>query len=567
MWLERLRDMHIIEASAYAMGCYMKQHDSATSFWPSLLCALSMQALKNGHTCLDCNQLLVQFPALKKLPDLVASIELNSLLTCRLIGLDTIQDKTLFTFSAPYLFTNKFLALEQQLIESLADRLNDKQLEPVDSISSNLANLCLIKPLVLLSGGPGTGKTTVFAQAIPDWMQNFQQLYQRIPNIILCAPTGKAAARMSEAWNAQKATLDSLKLDSSLQDAMPTQAMTIHRLLAINPISKRAKYTKQNLLSVDLLIVDEASMLDLPLWVQLLDALPESAHLLLIGDAQQLPAIEAGQILGSLLEATSEHFFFQQLQSAHVHLTHNFRQQSNPGLTTLAKDCLNESAEIVADRLQNNDYAMVSWSDDHREPLNDLIKLAVTNYSALSRYETVDAALAAVRDFVILTAVREGPNGCVAINAEITHYLNPSLSRYYHGQVLLITENAEHLHLANGDIVIIWQQTDFSLKAHFFENGQLQLLNLDILPAHEPAYALTIHKAQGSEYSYVCVVLPANDSPILSKALLYTGITRAKNKLQLFATKTSLISCLNNLALRVNGLKCLAEKLVQDKIQ
>lgn len=567
MWLERLRDMQLLDLSAYAMGCYIQQHDGAKSFWPSLLCALSMQALKNGHTCLDCNQLLVQFPALSKFPELLDSIELNSLQSCRLIGLDTLQDKTLFTYTAPNLYTNKFLALEQRLIESLAVRLNDKQLTPVDSTPINLANLCLMKPMVLLSGGPGTGKTTVFAQAIPHWMLHFQQLHQRIPNIIFCAPTGKAAARMSEAWNAQKATIECQELDSCLQEAMPNQAITIHRLLAIEPISKRANYNKQKLLSVDLLIVDEASMLDLPLWVQLLDALPESAHLLLIGDAQQLPAIEAGQILGSLLEANSEHFFFQQLQFAHLHLTHNFRQLSNPGLTTLAKDCLNDSAEMVVERIQKNDYSMVSWFDGHREQLNDLIKLAVTNYSALSRYETIDAALAAVRNFVILTAVREGPNGCVDINADIAQHLNPSLNRYYHGQVLLITENAKHLNLANGDIVMVWQLADFSLKAHFIVNGRLEVLDLDILPAHEPAYALTIHKAQGSEYSTVCVVLPANDSPILSKALLYTGITRAKNQLQLFATKTSLISCLNNVAVRVNGLKRLAENLMQDKIQ
>jgi exodeoxyribonuclease V alpha subunit len=210
---------------------------------------------------------------------------------------------------------------------------------------------------------------------------------------------------------------------------------------------------------------------------------------------------------------------------------------------------------------------MVSWSDGYREQLNDLLKLAVTNYSVLARFETVDTALAAVRDFVILTAVRDGPNGCIAINADITQHLNPSLNRHYHGQVLLITENAKHLNLANGDIVMVWQLADFSLKAHFIENGRLQILDLDILPAHEPAYALTIHKAQGSEYSHVCVVLPTYESPILSKALLYTGITRAKNKLQLFALKTSLISCLNNVAVRINGLKRIAENLVQDKIQ
>lgn len=567
MWLKRLSDLQLIDSAAYAMGCFIQQHTASNSPWPGVLCALSMQAIKNGHTCLDCNRLTEQFPELNKIPEFLLHCDARTLVDCPFIGTENIHTKTLFTYLPPYLFTNKFLDLEQRLIENLAERLNEHHAQQHDSNEHLLAELCYIKPLTLLSGGPGTGKTTVFARAIPHWISRFQQGQQRTPNIILCAPTGKAAARMSEAWMANKMQLMQTCDASFLQDALPEQAFTIHRLLAINPVSKIAKYNKRHTLSVDLLIIDEASMLDLPLFVQLLEALPQSAHLLCIGDAQQLPAIEAGNILGSLLDAQSNHWFFQQLQSAHLHLTQNFRQKSTPGLSKLAGDCLQEPAETVFNHLENNDYAMVSWSADHHPQLKQLITRAVAHYAALTQCKQVDQALAAVRHFVILTAVRQGPNGCVAINAEIAQHLNPRHLRYYHGQLLLITENAPHLHLANGDIVMIWQQDDLSLKAYFTQDGVVQMLDLDILPAHEPAYALTIHKAQGSEYDNVSVVLPSQDSPILNKALLYTGITRAKQQLQIISSKESLLLSLRKTVERVNGLQRIAEQLMQNKIQ
>lgn len=565
MWLERLKQSHIIDSTAYAMGNYIQQHSISTSESSSILCALSIQSLKNGHTCLDCKNIILQFPSLSQFSDLLNIIELDSLLEHPLIGDNYLHENTLFTYCSTLLFTNKFFALETKLVKQIASRLNTKQVKTSSNNVLQLAELCLIKPLSILSGGPGTGKTTVFAQALPYWIQQYQSIYGIIPRIILCAPTGKAAARMTESWIIQKQALQTENSFSLINSALPDQAITIHRLLGIHPISRQAKHNEQNLLPVDLLIIDEASMLDLAIFVNLLDACSDSAHILMIGDQQQLPAIEAGNILGSLFDANSEHCFFQQLHSAHLHLAHNYRQQHNPGLSNIADDCLNETIDVVINKVINNNYQNVSWLDNNHETLSSLIHHASSKYIEMTSCSNVDQILLNLHSYIVLTAVREGPSGCIAINHEIIRRINPNLQAYYQGQILIITENAKHLNLANGDIIIIWREEQI-LKAYYRFNGSMHIIAIDSLPKHEPAYALTIHKAQGSEYEEVNIVLPPYESSVLSKSLIYTGITRAKNKLHILATQESLFSCLGNLSKRVNGLRLLAENLMQQEI-
>lgn len=564
MWLEQLHKLHIIDAAANAMGHFIQKYSTVTSQSTSILCALSTQAIKNGHTCLDCKNIILQFPELSQLPELLTYIDLDYVLEHPLIGLNSLHENTLFTFASPYLFTNKLFALETKLIHQIASRLNSDPISDPSSTILQLAALCFSKPLSILSGGPGTGKTTVFAQAIPYWIQQFQSAYQKNPRIILCAPTGKAAARMSESWLLQNQNTV-VENNTPLDTGLPLQAFTIHRLLGINPLSRQAHFNQANHLAVDLLIIDEASMLDLPLFVKLLEACPMNAHILLIGDQQQLPAIEAGDILGSLLHTESEHWFFKNLQNAHLHLSHNFRQQDKPGLASIATDCLNQHADDVINKLRANEYANVSWSANTHENHLSLIHYATCKYKEMINCTNVEQALVNIHTFVILTAVRDGPSGCVAINNEIMRLVNVQLQSYYHGQILLITENANHLNLANGDIVVIWQKGQ-SLMAYFNFNSVTLSIELDNLPRNEPAYALTIHKAQGSEYDEVVMVLPTYESPILNKSLIYTGITRAKNRLQIFANPESLIFSLDNTSKRVNGLRLLAEILMQDEI-
>ena len=563
MWLERLHQLQIIDATATAMGQYIQQYSGNESELASVLCALSTQAIKNGHTCLDCNNIILQFPALSQYPEFLETLNLDSVLTHPLIGFNNLQKNTLFTFTSPYLFTNKLFALESKLIKQIAWRLNSIQINTISSNALRLSELCFNKPLTILSGGPGTGKTTVFAQAIPHWIERFQLEHHKIPRIILCAPTGKAAARMSESWIFQKHKF--VDTHSPIYASLPEQALTIHRLLGIHPINRHARFNENNLLSVDLLIIDESSMLDLPILVKLLEACPISAHILLIGDQQQLPAIEAGYILGSLFNTESTHWFFKKLLSAHLHLSHNFRQQDKPGLTSLANDCLNQEVDIVINKLDNNQYPDVTFCMNTDVHHKNLISRAVTLYKEITNCTNVEQALLNLHSFIILTAVRNGPSGCIAINNEIIRQLNPTSQTFFHGQILLITENASHLNLTNGDIVIIWL-TLHGLRAYFNFNGTTHNITIDNLPQHEAAYAITIHKAQGSEYDNVVMILPMYDSTVLNNSLIYTGITRAKNSLEILATHEILASSLNNDSKRVNGLLLLAENLVENEI-
>ena len=567
MWLNQLRQAHIIDASAYAMGRYINQQNENESVWPGLLCALSMQAIKLGHTCLDCARITEQFPALLNYPNLLASIDIASLNNNAWVGQNEFQEGTLFTLTNSHLFTNKFLDLEMRLLRAIDTRINSMDCPDYASPAEQLAQLCLLKPLCFLSGGPGTGKTTCLSHALPRWIELFQQHYHRLPRIILCAPTGKAAARMSAALADQKQYVVTHPEASLILKCIPEQAITLHRLLAINPLSKQAKYTQDKPLPIDLLVVDEASMIDLPVFVQLFDAIPNQAHILLIGDSNQLPAIEAGNILGSLLDTTSLHAFFSGCQRAHLHLDFNYRQKDHPGLSLVAQDCLLASPQLLVDTLSSNGYADVTWQENASQALTDIINTATQQYAQLALYDHVESALQAAKDFCVLTAVRDGPYGCNLINHSIARKLNPHFQLFFHGQLLLVTENAKHLGLANGDILIIWRLANQQLVAYFENNGTIQTLELSALPAFELAYALTIHKSQGSEYTQVIVVLPEFDSPVLSNSLLYTALTRAKNTLHILAPRNVLISSLEKRNCRVNGLKLLAEQLMKQKVQ
>jgi exodeoxyribonuclease V alpha subunit len=567
MWLEQLRKAHIIDASAYSMGCFINQYNESASDWPGILCALSMQAIKLGHTCLDCSRISEQFPALLNYPDFLDSIDIAALANNAQIGQNQLQAGSLFTFNQSHLFSNKFLDLEMRLLRAIDARIDSLDCSDYTNRAEQLAQLCLLKPLCFLSGGPGTGKTTCLTHALPRWVELFQQKFNRLPSIILCAPTGKAAARMSAAWCEQKQHLSAQANVSSIHHCIPEQAITVHRLLAINPLSKQSKYSQETPLSIDLLVVDESSMIDLPLFVQLFEALPIQTHVLLIGDSNQLPAIEAGNILGSLLDADSVLAYFSHLQRAHLHLDINYRQKNHPGLSRLAQDCLLASPSLVINSLSINEYTDVVWQENTPQVLSNAIKTAVQYYAPIALYRHADSALQAAKNFCLLTAVREGPYGSRTINNEIMQKLNPQMHIFFHGQLLLITENARHLGLANGDLLIIWRQANQQLMGCFESNGSIQTLELAALPAFEPAYALTIHKSQGSEYAHVMVVLPELDSPVLSKSLLYTGFTRAKNTLQILASRHILISSLNKLNRRINGLELLAEQLMEQKVQ
>lgn len=563
MWFDRLQQAHIIDASACAMGHFINQAHASENQWPGVLCALSMQAIKQGHTCLDCSDLGRQFPGLANFPDFLEQVDISALCENRLIGQGRLQAGTLFTCIAPYLFSNKFLDLELRLLRAIRSRLNDAQCPEHPSAPEQLAQLCLLKPLCFLSGGPGTGKTTTLSLSLPRWIELFQLKFGRLPTIKLCAPTGKAAARMTAALMDQKSSRSASGNSYLYPDGTLNLAITLHQLLSIHPISRQSKYRKGNSLPVDLVVVDEASMIDLPLFVQFLEAIPDEAHILIIGDAQQLPAIEAGNILDGLLNSAATDAYSKLLQKAHLHLEKNYRQLHHPGLSQFAQDCLLDDAEAITDKLSDNAYAHVIWHGAGPHVMVESMQHAISHFSKLPLCENAETALQCAKQFTILTAVRDGPYGCKAINADIARKLNPSFQALFHGQLLLITENAKHLGLANGDTAVIWRQANLPLMACFENNGRLETIAVSALPAYELAYALTIHKSQGSEYGEVAVILPEQDNPVLSKALLYTAFTRARQKLRIIASAEILRSSLMKSNKRINGLQLLKQHVME----
>ena len=568
MSAESLRAAKLINASANAMAQTITAAQPEGNPLAGLYCALSMQAVAAGHSCLDLTRIGEQFPGITAhmdLPDApAAAVFTGNALIARIDKAQAVDQPCLFVQFGNLLYLKKFWQLEFGVLESIRERLNDAALEQAEDPAQALAQICLHKPLAMLTGGPGTGKTTTISKALALWVDAFFSRHQRVPDIILCAPTGKAAARMNDSWQAQKPLLQR-QLRPELQGALPETAQTLHRVLGINPLSRQAKADAESPLKADLLILDEASMIDLPLLAQVLQALPGECHLLLVGDPNQLPSIEAGNLLGSLMPDAEGRYALPALKCAHLHLQENYRQLAQEGLSRLARDCLLLPAEQFVDQLTANTYPHVSWSPHPLGQRQQIITEAIRFYRELAAGADAGAALARLNERIILTPLRGGPTGCETLNLMIGRGL--SAADKFHGQAIMITENAPQLGLANGDTGLPWRDGEDGLQAVFLTGGAVAQFSLGSLPAHEAAYAMTVHKAQGSEYGHVDLLLPEQDNPLLGKALVYTAVTRCRRSLHISADAALLCSALNRLMPRINGFGAVAMSLMEQEIQ
>ena len=520
------------------------------------LAARCFLGASEGHSCLDA---ATCFPAADAAAALTALFEGNRLVMTA-SGPDQDLGPCLLVIFRDRLYLKKYWLLETALIRHVRMRTNALPMPDHADASARLASCCLDKPLCLLTGGPGTGKTTAISGALMHWIAAFHARHDRIPQIRLCAPTGKAAARMNEAWQRQKAALLHA-LPPVLQAALPETALTLHRLLAIAPIGRQGRYRPDRPLAADLLVFDEASMIDLPMTVQLFDALPASCHVLLVGDPEQLPSIEIGSVLNALISLPEGSKLQKRLASAHIRLQQNHRQSESPGLSGLGHDVLNATAEAVENRLVAGAYDDVRFQESARQALTAVVEDAVRHYRAVAAQPGIEQAMAMLGQHMVLSPVRIGPSGCVTLNARIGNAMatNPDV----HGHVLMVTENMPAMGLSNGDIGIVWRCPD-GPKAHFQTGGRMFSVALAGLPRHEPAYALTVHKAQGSEFGHVDFVLPETDSPLLDKPLFYTAVTRARESLRITAAPGMLSAILRRDSRRMNGLSALAGSTQQE---
>ena len=454
-------------------------------------------------------------------------------------------------------YLRRYFDYEQQLARALTTRaqplpgFRNPGTEPrapdIDPDQQRAIDIARTHNFALVTGGPGTGKTHSVARMLSAVAQAAHAQGERL-RIALAAPTGKAAARLGESLRKQLAELD---LPEAVAAQLPRDAKTVHGLLGISPWRPQPRFDRAAPLPLDVVVVDEVSMVDLPLMAKLVAAIPESARLILLGDPDQLSAVEAGSVLGALVEAADAGV----IGNCHVALTRSHRFGAESALGALATSITRGDAETALRTLA--DPGEVALVEDARRAR--LIDNAAEAYRPVVDASGPGSALHAARGFRVLTALRHGASGCLALDRAIAERLQRTLGRradetWWRGRLVLVTANRPELGLFNGDTGVVWPETDGSLKVCFeTSDGAPRAFAPAVLPPHEGAFALTVHKAQGSEFGRVALVT-GPDSAVLSRELLYTGVTRARHGVALYSTPETLQRGIANRTFRMSGL-------------
>lgn len=448
------------------------------------------------------------------------------------------------------------------------------------------ALIACLKPFLLISGSPGTGKTTTVARILALLLEQTASIKLRIA---LTAPTGKAAARLQEAIRTARNTLE---CEPMIRSCIPEKASTVHRLLGSLPHSPYFRHHQKNPLPVDMVVVDEASMLDLPLLSKLVQAMPEKASLILLGDKNQLASVEAGAVLGDLCGEFPSSLFSREvisgimpygeedllrqvnvaetpgLHDCIVELRKNYRFTGRSGIGKVSTAVNLGQGNLLLEALKTGSCEDVCWFPMPKpQELERMLRPVILNgygkYLELIRTAgTWEDIFEAFESFRILCALRQGPFGVTAINQQIESILEAKRlisgnGAFYCGQPVMITRNNPQLRLYNGDVGLILADPgrDGHLSAVFRDGpGLFRQLSVQRLPVHETVYAMTVHKSQGSEFDQVLLILSDTDSPVLTRELIYTGITRARKQARIWSAENIFISAISRRIQRVSGL-------------
>ena len=445
------------------------------------------------------------------------------------------------------------------------------------------AALALRRALLLVTGGPGTGKTTTIARLLALRVAQASRACMALPRIALAAPTGRAADRMAESLRRATAGMRELGVEAGLLDALPASASTLHRLLGTIPDSPRFRHHADNPLPFDIVVVDEASMVDLPLMCKLAEAVAQGAQFILLGDADQLPSVEAGDVLAAILGAAGAGDALAEadaralqpllgdapvdaaadgLRGHRVHLVRGWRQDDSLQLAPLAEAVRNGDAGAAlallrGGRLSGSMLSNVHFHEGIDDPLQARPAL-LAHFRSLATQADPAQALRQGNRLRLLTALRDGPQGARGLNARIEAQLSGrrigTPPAWFPGRLLLITENSYRHGLFNGDVGICLADEASTPLAWFPGGDGVRAFHPAALPAHESAFAMTVHKAQGSEFDEVWLQLPRVDSRVLSRELIYTGLTRARTALHIAGSEAVMRDALARHAARVSGL-------------
>lgn len=490
------------------------------------------------------------------------------------------------------LYLQRYWKYEDELGRNLEARLKEKTPDAFDNnaLTKNIRELfpapadlqkvaafvAATSPLCVISGAPGTGKTRTIV-LICALLINLAG--KRELSFALTAPTGKAAARLKETI-AQTAA--SLPLAANLK--LPTDASTIQRLLGARGDSPHFYHNAENPLTADVVIVDEASMIDLALLAKLFDAIRPDARVILVGDKDQLASVEAGSAFRDICTPGSELGVSVSLANAFaksigenldgaspdeapihsvvVELRRNYRFTPQTGIGELSS-AINRGDVTGAIAALNRGGA-IRWRQTPRLKSleRELRERVLPRFENLLRLSDAAAALKQLAEFAVLCALRRGPFGAETVNALLEGMLRETAQiepagRYYTGEPIIIVRNDYNVGLFNGDLGIVLPDFLSGELRVFFRGEGDAVLNFapGRLPAHEPAFALTVHKSQGSEFRDALLILPERDAPVLTRELLYTGVTRVRETVELWASEEILRQAIGRKIQRSSGLR------------
>jgi len=455
--------------------------------------------------------------------------------------------------------------------EALAAGLSRLFPDPGDDLQRRAAETAVLRHLTVVAGGPGTGKTTTIARILALLHEQAAAQGMPPPLVALAAPTGKAAARLEEAVHLEAAALD---VDEEVRRRLlAASASTLHRLLGWKPGNRlRFRHDRSNRLPHEVVIVDETSMVSLSLMARLLESVRPSARLVLVGDPEQLVSVEAGAVLGDI-----------------VHPDAGITPGSSGPTTAIAESIVvlrrihrfgGPIAELAAAVQQGDADAVVEVLRSHHddviwlpvdvadtapgdlESLQAAVVAAGSTLTAATRAGDGRAALHALGAFRLLCAHRRGPYGVATWTAHVESWLGAAIEGFaaggvwYVGRPLLFTENDYGLRLYNGDTgVVVANGNGAGVRAIFERRGELLELSPHRLTAVDTVHAMTVHKAQGSQFDEVALVLPDPSSSILTRELLYTAVTRARRRLIVAGTEESVREAIGRPIARASGLR------------
>ncbi len=553
----------------------------------ALAIALVSRAVRQGHAYFDLMQTRLPLPE-GELFALPFFDEWRQVLAQHpLVGRPGDWKPLIWEGNALYLY--RYWQYEQQLSQDFSRKLRHSPLIDQERLHQGLdrlfadesagtpgqrqaAAIALLSQLAVITGGPGTGKTTTLVKILALLRDQQPDL-----TIALAAPTGKAAARMAEAIQQGKQAL--LPQWPAVAD-VPEKTQTLHRLLGPLPDGVYFRHDRAHPLGVDVLVIDETSMVDLALMAKTVAALRPEARLILLGDSEQLYAVEAGDVLAALVAdgvgvTTARAAALASvgcatppvaptataLHDGVARLVHSYRFQGGSAVGRLATAVRHGDVAALEQLLDAPPDGLVWHDSDDFEAMLSALAAGYAPYWALVRNGAPPTDLfAQLQQFRVLCPQRHGDAGVEAIHARYeAPWQSPTAGAFYPGRAVMMTRNDYGLHLYNGDVGIALpsEADDFQtlrLCVPQPDGGQ-RFVALNRLPAFEAAYAMTVHKSQGSEFAHLLLWLPNQGTALMTRELLYTAITRAKAKITIWGRRETLINALNRVQNRLSGLR------------